>query len=37
VVLSVKDPLRVGVAALQGMVVHFDSVQVLGRADSRTP
>jgi regulation of enolase protein 1 (concanavalin A-like superfamily) len=31
VVLPVKDPLLVGVAALEGMVVHFDYVQVLGR------
>jgi hypothetical protein len=30
-VLPVKDPLRVGVWAGQGMVVHFDSVQVLGK------
>lgn len=29
--LPVKDPLRVGVWAAHGMVVHFDSVQVLGR------
>ena len=36
VVLPVKDPLLVGVAALEGMVVHFDTVQLLGRADSRT-
>src|SRR5438034_308705 len=28
VVLPVKDPLLVGVAALQGKVVHFDYVQV---------
>jgi DNA-binding SARP family transcriptional activator/regulation of enolase protein 1 (concanavalin A-like superfamily) len=33
VVLPVTDPLRVGVAALEGMVVHFDYVQVLGRGD----
>jgi hypothetical protein len=31
VVLPVKDPLWVGVAALHGMVVHFGSVRVLGR------
>jgi regulation of enolase protein 1 (concanavalin A-like superfamily) len=31
VVLPVKDPLLVGVSALQGMVVHFDYVQVLGK------
>jgi regulation of enolase protein 1 (concanavalin A-like superfamily) len=31
VVLPVKDPLLVGVAALHGMVVHFDYVQVLGK------
>jgi class 3 adenylate cyclase len=31
VVLPVKDPLRVGVWAGGGMVVHFDYVQVLGR------
>lgn len=30
VVLPVKDPLLVGVAALHGMVVHFDAVQLLG-------
>jgi hypothetical protein len=33
VVLPVKDPLLVGVAALHGMVVYFDSVQLLGRGD----
>jgi hypothetical protein len=33
VVLPVRDPLLVGVAALNGMVVHFDYVQVLGRGD----
>jgi regulation of enolase protein 1 (concanavalin A-like superfamily) len=31
VVLPVKDPLLVGVAALYGMVVHFDTVRVLGK------
>jgi regulation of enolase protein 1 (concanavalin A-like superfamily) len=31
VVLPVKDPLLVGVAAMSGMVVHFDYVQVLGK------
>ena len=30
--LPVKDPLRVGVWAGSGMVVHFDYVQLLGRA-----
>jgi hypothetical protein len=30
-ILPVKDPLLVGVWAGQGMVVHFDSVQVLSR------
>jgi len=34
VVLPVKDPLLVGVAALQGKVVHFDYVQVLGRGQA---
>jgi regulation of enolase protein 1 (concanavalin A-like superfamily) len=33
VVFPVRDPLLVGVAALRGMVVHFDYVQVLGRGD----
>ena len=36
VVLPVKDPLWVGVAALHGMVVHFDYVQVLGRGQERS-
>ena len=31
VVFPVKDPLLAGVAALEGMVVHFDYVQVLGK------
>jgi regulation of enolase protein 1 (concanavalin A-like superfamily) len=35
VVLPVKDPLRVGVWAASGMVVHFDNVQVLGRGDAQ--
>jgi len=34
VVLPVKDPLRVGVWAASGMVVHFDYVQLLGRVDA---
>jgi regulation of enolase protein 1 (concanavalin A-like superfamily) len=34
VVLPVRGPLRVGVAALHGMVVHFDTVQMLGRGNS---
>jgi class 3 adenylate cyclase/regulation of enolase protein 1 (concanavalin A-like superfamily) len=36
VVLPVKDPLLVGVAALYGMVVRFDYVQVLGRDKVRS-
>lgn len=36
VVLPVKDPLLVGVAALYGMVVHFGFVQLLSR-DGRPP
>jgi hypothetical protein len=30
-IIPMKDPLRLGVAALNGMVTHFDYVQVLGR------
>jgi hypothetical protein len=30
-VFPVRDPLRAGITALNGMVVHFDYVQVLGR------
>ena len=33
VIFPVKDPLRVGVVALYGMVVHCDYVQLLGRGD----
>jgi hypothetical protein len=36
VVLPVKDPLLVGVAALHGMVVNFDYVQLLGRGVSHS-
>ncbi len=35
VVPPAKDLLLVGVEALQGMVVHFDFVQLLGRGDPR--
>ena len=35
VVFPVKEPLRVGVWAALGRVVHFDYVRVLGPGDAR--